>query len=206
MTLRLSLEALTDSIYAAELQKDPPSSRFAAPLEAQFVRSALRNSRTIVRFACTLTVLLIALRGAEWLIADMPLPLNGMVAGVIGSSLALLWLAWSGVYERLYLPFAWVLVPLRNVLVAMQAVHAAARGEPDTLIVLPLLIIGPLYFSGLPFRGGSFAAALACAAELLAAHLFHLPPQVALRTAAFLLRSVADSGSRDDIGFKRPAG
>ena len=192
MTSRPSLEALPDSIYAAELQRDPPSSRFAAPLEAQFARSALRNSRTIVRFASTLTVLLIVVRGAERLIAGMPLPLpvNGMLAGVIGSSLALLWLAWSGVYERLYLPFARVLVPLRNVLIATQSVHAAALGELDALIVLPLLIIGPLYFSGLSFRAGLFAAALACAAELLAAHLFHLPPQVALRTAAFLLTTL----------------
>jgi hypothetical protein len=80
----------------------PAEFRCAAPLEAQFVRSPLRNSRTIVRFASTLTVLLIATRGAERLIAGVPLPLplplpvNGMVGGVIGSSLALLCLAWSG--------------------------------------------------------------------------------------------------------------
>ena len=190
MTLRLSLEALPDSIYAAELQRDPPSSRFAAPLEAQFARSALRNGRTIVRFASTLTVLLIAMRGGERLIAGVPLPVNGMVAGLVASSLALLWLAWSGAYERLYLPFASVLVPLRNVLVAMQSVRAAALGELDTLIVLPLLIIGPLYFSGLPFRAGLFAASLACAAELLAAHLFHLPAHEALPAAVFLLTTL----------------
>lgn len=192
MTSRPSLETLPDSIYAAELQKGPPSGRFAPPLEAQFVRSTLRSSLTIVRLASTLTVLLIALRGLERLLAGiaLPLPVNGMTLGVTGSSLILLWLAWSRQYERLYLPVAWVLVPLRNVLITVQAVHAATLGAQDALIVLPLLIIGPMFFVALPFRAGLLAAALACIAELFAAHWFDLPPHVAVGTAGFLVTTL----------------
>lgn len=192
MTLRLSLEALPDSIYAAELRKDPPRARFAAPLERQFVRSTLRNSRTIVRFACTLTLLLIAVRLAELLIGRHPLPVRfeGISAGVLGSDLLLLWLVWNRRYERLYLPFAWVLVPLRNVLITLQVMRVAATGELDALMVLPLLMIGPFYFAGLPFRAGLFASALAFAAELIAAQALHLPPQLALRVGGFLLTTL----------------
>ena len=192
MTLGLSPDALPDSIYAAQLHKDASNARFPAPLESQFVRSTLRNSRTIVRFACTLTVLLIGFRIAETLLMHhrLPTPVNGMGATVLASSLMLLWLAWSRAYERLYLPFAWVLVPLRNVLIVLETVHTAARGDPDMLMMLPLLVVGPLYFLGLPFRTGVLAAGLTCVAELLAARLFHLPTPVALRTGGFLLTTL----------------
>ena len=192
MTLRLSLDALPDSIYAAELQKDPPSTRFPGALEEQFVRSTLRDSRSIVRFACTLTVLLIAVRSVQLLINHQALPLNGGIAPMVGvSSIVLAWLAWSRRYERWYLPVAWVLVPLRNILIAVQAVHVAMAGEPDGLMAIPLLIIGPFYFLGLPFRAGLVAATLAVVAELLAAHLVRLPPEIATGAAGFLLTTLA---------------
>jgi hypothetical protein len=89
-----------------------------------------------------------------------------------------------------------VLVPLRNGLVALQSVHAAALAEPDSLIVLPLLIVGPLYFSGLPFRTGRFAASLARAAELRAAHLFHLPAQAEAMRCAVRELAIEHDGSR----------
>ena len=191
MTLRLSLDALPDSIYAAELQKDPPSTRFPGALEGQFVRSTLRNSRSIVRFACTLTLLLIAVHGAQLLIAHRPLPLNGVIGPAVGAfSLVLAWLAWSRRYERWYLPVAWVLVPLRNVLIVAQALHAAAAGAAEALMVIPLLIIGPFYFLGLPFRAGLFAATLAVASELVVAHFLSLPSEVATGVAGFLLTTL----------------
>ncbi len=183
-------ETLPDSIYAAELHKDPPSRRFPAPLEAQFVRATVRDSRPIVRFACTLTVLLIALRAAEMLLAHQVLPVNLTTVVVVASSLALVWVAWSSAYERLYLRLAWVLVPLRNVLITFQIARTVAMGHLDTLMVLPLLIIGPFYFLGLPYRAGLFAAALGCAGELVSAHLYAMPARLALPAGGFLLTTL----------------
>ena len=191
MSVRLDLETLPDSIYAVELQKDRPGGRFPQPLEAQFARATLRNSRTVVRFACTLTVLLLALRVAELLVTRHALPVSLVNAGVVLSSLVLVWLAWSRSFERLFLPLAWILVPLRNVLIAMQVVRAVAgTGAVAELMVLPLLIIGPLYFIGLSFRAGLLSATLACAGELIAAYLFHLPLSVAVPTAGILLTTL----------------
>jgi diguanylate cyclase (GGDEF)-like protein len=194
MSVQLDLEALPDSIYAVELRKVPPSARFPEPLEAQFARATLRNSRTVVRFACTLTVLLVALRGAELLLTRHMLPVSLINSSVLLSSLVLVWAAWSRSYEQLFLPLAWVLVPLRNVLIAEQVVHAAAIGAVAELMVLPLLVIGPLFFIGLPFRAGLLAAALACATELAAAHVLHLPGPVAAPAAGILLTTLVTCG------------
>ena len=191
MSVRLNLETLPDSIYAVELQKAPPGAHFPEPLEAQFARATLRNSRTVVRFACTLTVLLVASRGAELLVMRHALPETPVNVGVVLSSLALVWLAWSRSFERLFLPFASLLVPVRNVLIAVQVVRAVAGdGAVAELMVLPLLVIGPLYFIGLPFRAGLLSAVLACAGELIAAHLWRLPASVAVPTAVILLTTL----------------
>ena len=60
-----SLEGLHDSPYAAELRKARPAARFAPAMEADYIRSFLRDNRTLVRLSCTLAVLLIVLRGIE---------------------------------------------------------------------------------------------------------------------------------------------
>ena len=67
-------------------------------------------------------------------------------------SLILFWLAWSRRYERHYLPWAQIIIPLRNSAIAAQLVRVAAHGQLDVLMLLPLLLLGPFYFMGLRYR------------------------------------------------------
>ncbi len=60
-----SLEALPDSPYAMELRRQPAAVQFAAPVENEYLRSRLREHRALVRFTCSLALLLIALRGSQ---------------------------------------------------------------------------------------------------------------------------------------------
>jgi len=186
------LEGLPDSPYAAELRKARPAARFAPTMEADYVRSFLRENRTLVRLSCTLAVLFQALRALEVVVgggsagqASIPVFLV-----VLASSLSLAWLAWSHGYERLYLPWAHVLIPLRNSLVAMQLVRVAAHGQLDVVMLLPLILLGPFYFMGLPFRTALFIVSLTGVSMLGAAVAFRLPVPIAFHSGAFALTGI----------------
>ena len=185
--LRPGLEALPDSPYAAQLRTGSPGARFPRPLEAEYLRDSLRENRLLIRVVCTLTALLLVLRLAELVIGLGPMRRPGASFElVLVTSLALLWLAWGARFERWYLPFATVLVPLRNVVIALQIVFVAASGQLDNLMVLPLLFVGPMYFLGLPYRTAIVTCALTLLSAIGASLAFHLAPAVAFRSQAFL--------------------
>jgi diguanylate cyclase (GGDEF)-like protein len=136
-------------------------------------------------------VLLVVLRGVE-VAAGSGAPRSGPVfLTVLATSLALVWLAWSRGYERLYLPWAQVLLPVRDSIVAAQLVRLAAEGQLDVLTLLPLLLVGPFYFMGLRFRAALFIICLTAASMVGAAVAFHLPLPIALRSGAFALVAIA---------------
>ncbi|HET9106591.1 MAG TPA: diguanylate cyclase [Steroidobacteraceae bacterium] len=181
-----SLEGLADSPYAAELRKVRPSPRFAPDMEADYLRAFLAENRSLVRLTCILAVLFIVLRAAEVAVGSrIPGHSSLIAAGVLSSSLALLWLAWSRAYERHYLRWARILIPVRDCLVAVQLVRVVAEGQLDVLIVLPLLLIGPFYFMGLRYRTALIIVSLTGASMIAAGIAFHPPAGVALRGAAF---------------------
>jgi diguanylate cyclase (GGDEF)-like protein len=183
-----SLEGLNDSPYAAELRKPRPSVRFAPAMEADYVRSFLRENRTLVRLSCTLAVLLVALRGFETLIGSTGGQTSpGAFAAVSASSLILAWLAWSRGYDRLYLPWARVLVPARDCIIAVQLVRVVAHGQVDVVMLLPLLLIGPFYFMGLQYRTALLIVSLTGACMVGAAIGFRVAPITAFHSGAFLL-------------------
>lgn len=186
-----SLEGLPDSPYAAELRKAHANARFPAAMEAEYVCEFLRDSRTLVRLSCTLAVLLLALRGLEVLVGGNVGQTSrlGFLA-VLAASVALAWLAWSRRYERLYLPWAHVLIPLRNGMVAVQIVRMAAHGDLDVLMLLPLMLLGPFYFMGLRYRTASLVVCLTGASMLVAAAAYHLPSMIALHSGAFALTAI----------------
>ena len=186
-----SLEGLRDSPYAAELRKARPSARFPRAMEADYLRVFLRDNRTLVRLSCTLAVLLIALRVFEVLL-DRSSAESSRLAflGVGAVSLVLVWLAWSRGYERHYLAWAQVLIPVRNSIVAAQLVRVAAHGELDVLMLLPLLLLGPFYFMGLQYRTALLIVGLTGASMLAAAIAYHLPPIIAFHSGAFALIAI----------------
>jgi len=189
IALSASLDSLPDSPYAAELRKQPASARFAAPVEGEFRSSNLRENRTLVRVACTLALLLIALRGAEVLAVPAARPSLVVFILVLSSSSALAWLAWSRAFERHYLRWANVLVPLRNCLIAILVVHVAKLGQTENLMLLPMLLIGPFYFLGLQYRVAMVTGVLTLVSMAVGAAMFHLPLPLALRGGALLLLS-----------------
>ena len=193
MTVQLNLGALPDSKYAAQLQKSPSPARFPAALEREFIRDSLGAQRLIVRFACTLALLLLLLRTAELAAAGALLadPLRAAALGAVAlGSVALAWLAFSRAYLRLYLPIAHWLVPLRSALLAVEVVMLACGGEPLMMMLLPLLLVGPLFFLGLPFRAGLLSAALAFLLALATAIALHLPPAMLLGGSGLLFATL----------------
>jgi diguanylate cyclase (GGDEF)-like protein len=185
------LEGLPDSLYAAELRKAHPAGRFAPALEADYIATFLRENRPLVRLSCTLAVLFIVLRALEAVIGSGAPESRLPFFVVLACSVTLAWLAWSRRYERYYLPWALLLVPLRNSIVAVQLVRMAAAGQLDVVMLLPLILIGPFYFMGLRFRTALLIVLLTGVSMSSAAVVFHLPPPFAFRSGAFALIAIA---------------
>ena len=186
-----SFEGLPDSPYAAELRKAHASARIAPAMEAEYVQGFLRDSRTLVRLSCTLAVLLMVLRGLEVQVAGSlaETSRSGFLA-VLAASLTLAWLAWSRGYERHYLAWAHVLIPMRNSLIAVQLVRVAAHGQLDVLMLLPLILLGPFYFMGLRYRTALFVICLTAASMFAAGVGYHLPLIIAFHSGAFALTAI----------------
>jgi diguanylate cyclase (GGDEF)-like protein len=183
---------LSPSLYAAELRRGATAGAFAPQLEAEYLRARLMGNRALIRVACALGVVLIALRvleqtvGGSW---DA-----GKLAGVgfvLVTSAALALIAWTGWFERSYLPAARFVVPIRNAVGAVCIARAASQGETELLMVLPLMVLGPFFFLGLTVRAAlvSVVAAFASLALATAAFGFQLP--LTLRSGVFLLLGTA---------------
>jgi diguanylate cyclase (GGDEF)-like protein len=184
---RLDLSTFPDSPYAAELQRKSPWLRFAAPLEAEYLRSRLLNDRTLIRVACVFSALLTFTRGVEDIYTgswDLTILIGLFV--VMGSSLALAWIAWSRFFERLYPRWAEILIPSRNSLVAIQVAAAAAHGQPEMLMAMPIILIGPFFFMGLPLRGSLWCCILTVSSYVVAATVIGVPGMVAFHSYILL--------------------
>lgn len=184
---RLDLSIYPDSPYAAELQRHPPAMRFAPALEAQYQRNRLLDSQTLIRVAAILGVVLTVARAVEEAYEGVwsTLLWTGILF-VIASSAVLAAIAWSPRFERLYPLWGRLIVPARNSIIAAQIAAAAARGQTEMLIVMPITFIGPFFFLGLPLRTSLVCAASTVISYLACATLFGLPATVALRTDVLL--------------------
>lgn len=188
MLSRLSLSAFPDSPYAAELQRGATNLRFASQkLEAEYVRSDLTHSRTLIRVACTLAALLTILRGVEQFVGGSRGSILVIDFGlVISSSILLVSIAWSPAFEHRFLPWARIVVPVRNSIVAVHIAAAAAHGHLEMLMVLPALLIGPFFLLGLRFRTALFSGLVAVVSFSVSAYFFELALPIALRCCAFI--------------------
>ena len=185
---QLNLGAFPDSPYAAELQRGRSNLRFGRQLEQEYVRAHLLDSRIVIRAACTLATLLSLGRGVEQVAAGAERTGSLIAVGfVIAASLLLTAIAWSPVFERLFLPCARIVVPTRNALVAAYIAAAAAHGQLEMLMILPILLIGPFFFLGLRFQTALFSGVLTAASFVTHTILFDLALPVALRSWGFVL-------------------
>ena len=185
---RLDQSEFSALSYAEELRRATLSLPLDPKLEPEYVRSHLKHNRTLIRAAVVLGMLLLVLRGVEqtlrasWMAAPL-----GYFGLVFASSAVLTWLAWSRSFERLYLPYAQIIVPLRNAILAVQIAGIAARGQLDILMVMPLMLIGPFFFLGLRFRAALISGALTVGCAGVSAIYFGLALPVVLRAGALQL-------------------
>ena len=190
-----TLGAFPSSPYAAELRRGPGSRSFAPPLEAEFARLHLGQMRTLIRVTSLLALLLAGARGTEQILAAVWSPLQlGQFAVVLASSALLAAMAWGPWFTRVYLPFAQVLVPLRNALVAVTVAGVAAGGQVEALMLLPLLIIGPFFVLGLRFRAALVAVALTLVVYAVATAAFGLALPLIARSCVLLFVVAAACG------------
>lgn len=188
---RLNLSAFPESPYAAELQRNRSNLRFSPKLEAEYIRAHLMHSRTLIRIACLLTVLIVTLRGVEqaaggaW---NSGVQIDFMI--VAAGSLILAGIAWSPAFERLFLPCAQIIVPIRNSIGAATIAEIVTQGQLEMLMVLPLTVIGPFFFLGLRFRSALLSGALTAVSFIGHAIYFELALPIALRSCAFLLMAL----------------
>ena len=189
MTLSpLSLAAVPDSPYAAELRRGPAELRFSSPnVEAEYVRADLMRSRTLIRVACTLAALLAAFHGLGEVFGGARDGILLMDLGLVfSSSILLVSIAWGRAFERSFYQWARIIVPVRNAIVAAHVAKAAAHGQLEMLIILPVLLIGPFFFLRLRFHAALVSGVLAVVTFAASASIFELALPVALRCCAFL--------------------
>jgi diguanylate cyclase (GGDEF)-like protein len=162
--------------------------RFGPTLEAEYARAHLNNSRTLILVACVVATLLAILRGAEQMVRNGSSSIDPItLAIVITSSLALTAIASSTTFERLYLPWARLVVPIRNVIVAAHIATAASLGQLELLMIMPIALIGPFFFLGFNFHMGLLCGVLTTGSFIVSALFLDLGPTITLRTCVFLL-------------------
>src|SRR5580692_7749511 len=174
--------------YAEKLRRAALSLPFDPKLEPEYVRSHLKDNRTLIRAAAAFGMLLLMLRGVDQTVTGSWIAARLACFGLVFmSSSVLTWLAWSQSFERLYLPYAQIVVPPRNAILAVQIAGIAARGEMDILMVMPLMLIGPFFFLGLRFRAALVSGLLTVGSAGVSAIYFGLALPVVLRAGALQL-------------------
>jgi diguanylate cyclase (GGDEF)-like protein len=177
---------------AAELRHGTAGCTLSPQFEAAFVRARLSDNRTLIRVVCTLAVLLAAFRGTELAFGGVwhQAQLVG-VNVVLMASIALTVIAWSPAFERIYLPVATIIVPIRNAVAAALIGAAAAYGQPELLMLLPFMVLGPFFFLGLSFRTAIVAVALTVSSYFVSATIFEMTVPTLLRSCLLLIVAAA---------------
>ncbi len=160
---------------------------FAPALEEAYWRAHLAQNRPLVRTACVLFVILNAGRLLDVALRH-PIPITRLLAPglVLAGSIALTALVLRPALEHHYLRWAGWIVPLRNLIVTWQLTAAAAHGEPEVLMSLPILMIGPFLFLCLRFPAALTSGIVTLSTFLAGALFFGLAPAILCRAALLL--------------------
>jgi diguanylate cyclase (GGDEF)-like protein len=180
--------AFPNSPYAAELQRGVAAKSFSRHLEKKYVRSRLSENRALVRVTCVLGALLslfcLVRHSLEGHLGSGYLL---QILAVFLASFALASVACSPWFWRLYLPLAQIVVPVRNALAATLIARIAASGQLETLMILPLMVVGPFFLLGLPPRMALFAVVATIVSFLVSAAALALPLSATVFACALLL-------------------
>ena len=168
-------------------------------LEAEYIRSRLLNSRTLIRMASLLALLTTVLRIGELAVTGSEAPAQPLwltlvfSLTVLATSLLLTWFAWRPGFPRRYLPVANIAVSVRSVVAAIAVAAMAARGQIELLILLPAMVLSPCFFLGLHFRPALVCVTLTITSFVGAALAFAMPVPVLLHSCVFLIATAATS-------------
>jgi diguanylate cyclase (GGDEF)-like protein len=203
---RIDLAALSGSPHVAELKRCLAGQQFGNDLERQYVSTRLAENRTLIQVTCVLGAVLSLVSGARHgfggELSDDQLAQVGLM---LLSSVMLAVVACTFLFDRLYLPLARIVVPIRNAVAAAFVSLVVARGQPAALMVLPLMIVGPFFFLGLPFRTAlvsagatiaSFAVASAVTGAAFDATATSCSLLIAVGVACFVAARHIDERSR----------
>jgi diguanylate cyclase (GGDEF)-like protein len=161
---------------------------FTSALEAEFARLRLAENRTLIRVTALVALALAGARGAEQILLGSWTQIQlGQFSVVMFISVVLAALAWSPWFQRLYLPSAQVLIPIRGSMIALTTAGVAANGQVEALMLLPVLAIGPFLVFGLRFRAAAFTVGLTLTVYAIGAVSFGLPLPLILRSCVLLL-------------------
>lgn len=169
------------------------SGPFEPELEAEYVRSRLLGSRTLIRMACLLGLAIAGLRVAETSMSETGLrvaagtPMILFPLVVVTTSVLLAWFACSRSFLNRYLPFANFAVPTRNVFAAVAIAVMAANGQTELMMLLTAMVLSPFFFLGLHFRPALTGVALTIVAFGIAGLVSGLPVPMLLRSCGFLV-------------------
>jgi diguanylate cyclase (GGDEF)-like protein len=105
---------------------------------------------------------------------------------LVPCALALVWLAWSRQYERLYYPLASVLVPIFGALFGVFVALAIFNGQYEQVASLTMILFGAFFFAGLMLRQASLAAAFTLVAFTCTAYAVGLPLVWYLKSMAIM--------------------
>jgi diguanylate cyclase (GGDEF)-like protein len=167
---RSHMSSSLDSPYEAELRRGVAGRVFGQHLENEYVASRLLENRPLIRVTCVLSVLLsLSSVVRHFLVGYLSHDYLPQIAVVFLASVALASVACSSLFERLYLPLAKVAVPVRNAIAAVLIARLAAQGHMETLMVLPLMVVGPFFLLGLPPRVALFSVVVTIATFVLSA-------------------------------------
>jgi diguanylate cyclase (GGDEF)-like protein len=180
---------------SAEPSSGAGTGAFSPELEAEFGRLQLAENRTLIRVVSLVALLLASVRGADQILLGSWTQVQlGIFGVVLAASVLLAAIAWSPWFQRLYLPCAQVVIPLRGSLIALMVASVAARGHLETLMLLPLLMVGPFLVFGLRFRTAAIAVTLTISVYATSAAIFGLPLPLIVRSCLLLVVVAAACG------------
>lgn len=184
------LDVLPDSLYAAELRRGVVR-HFAPELEREYLRARLHDRRILIRAAVLLALLIASFRVAENFVRGSPGYTSPLLpGGMLLLSLVLVGVVWGAWFDRWYLPAARIVIPLRNALAAIPIAAGAAHGQVELLMILPFMIVGPFFFSGLSFRDALLAVLATVACFVLSAWLYRVAMPIAGHAFVFVLTAL----------------
>jgi diguanylate cyclase (GGDEF)-like protein len=168
---------------------------FTPALDAEYTRVNLEHNRALICAACILGTLVAAFRGFQQFYIH---PVHAIqfldLVLVVGSMTVLALVACSSAFERLYLPLARIIIPCRNVIIAAEAAYSAAIGQLELLMAVPVIVIAPFFFLGLPLREALISGVVTFVVFIVSAVVFHAPVAVVWQAVAFIFASLLACG------------